>query len=63
MLGLKLPSLTKRNIWEESTQSDINQLMIKVKPFIQAFRIVSENLKTEELLVWRKTKKRDYHLS
>ena len=63
MLGLKLPSLTKRNIWEESTQSDINQLMIKVKPFIQAFGIVSENLKTEELLVWRKTKKRDYHLS
>ena len=54
-LGLKLPSLTKRNTWEELTQSDTNQSIFKVKPFIQAFGIVSENLKTEEIIVRRKT--------
>ena len=35
MLGLKLlsGSLTKRNTWEKLTQSDTNQLMLKVEPF------------------------------
>ena len=55
-LGLKLPSFTKRNTWEEKAQSDINHSILKVKPFAQAFGIVSENFKEDELLVRRKPK-------